>query len=374
MPYNQVLSLWNQVGEGANAVQGVIKEMLPDDPYEVDKTFGPSDWITSMEGTKGGETLEWKSSDPEDYNAIDPECETRTLDFIRRNAEAERPFYAAYWPSMTSFLPNFQKMTPARSLLADGFQSVDAFLGRLMDELTELGIAENTVVVAHADNGPMVHDPPSGAGFSETVFRGGKSDYWEGGIRVAAFAWWPGTIAAGSVVGDMLHEVDLFTTFARLAGATGNIPPDRVIDGIDQTALFLNGDTSGRRDSNVVYTGYFLAATTKGRFKRVWIADHPGLPGAAFYDLYNDTREMFPALVPYLTTSSSFTQMRARHELWKKRYPDRPTKRGVPFTGIVNAREQTKQLAEPPVDLDTLPFDPMEYLDFDLPWDGLDPD
>ena len=54
--------------------------------------------------------------------------------------------------------------------------------------------------------------------------------------------------------------------------------------------------------------------------------------------------------------------------------PDRPTKRGVPFTVIANAREQTRQLAEPPVDLDTLPFDPMEYLDFDLPWDGLDPD
>ena len=40
---------------------------MPDDPYEVDKTFGASDWIMSMEGTKDGETLEWKSSSVEDY-------------------------------------------------------------------------------------------------------------------------------------------------------------------------------------------------------------------------------------------------------------------------------------------------------------------
>ncbi|MGI9621836.1 MAG: sulfatase-like hydrolase/transferase [Acidimicrobiales bacterium] len=373
-PYNQVLSLWNPMGEGANAVQGVIKQMLPDDPYEKDATFGPSDWIMSMEGTKDGETLEWKSSNLEDYNAIDPECEKRTLAFIRKNAEEGRPFYAAYWPNLTAFIPNPQKATVSRGLLAEGFIRVDAFMGQLMDELEELGIAENTVIVAHADNGPMVHDPPPALGMAETVFRGGKSDYWEGGIRVAALAWWPGMIEAGSIFGDMFHEVDLFTTFARLAGATENIPTDRVIDGIDQTALLLNGDGNGRRDYNFVYTGNILAASVKGRFKRVWIGDHPGLPGAAFYDLYNDHREVNPALVPFLATSSSFTAMRKRHEIWKKKYPDRPTKRGVPFTGIDNVRPQTEALANPPADLSKLPFDPLEYLDHELPWDGLDPD
>ena len=374
MPYNQVLSLWNEVGEGANAVQGVIKAMLPDDPYAVDKEFGPTDWIMSMEGTKGGEMLEWKSSSLPDYNAIDPECEKRTIAFIERNAEENTPFYVAYWPSLTAFIPNPKKTTVARGVLAEGFVSVDAFLGQLMDTLTRLGIAENTVVVAHADNGPMVHDPPPGLGMNETVFRGGKSDYWEGGIRVAAFAWWPGMIEAGSIVGDMFHEMDLYPTFARLAGATDGIPTDRIIDGIDQTALLLEGDTNGRRDYNFVYTGDILAATTKGRYKRIWVDEHPGLPGAAFYDLYNDAREVNPAMVPFLGTSSSFTRMRKRHEIWKQKYPDRPTKRGAPFTGIANAREATKQLSDPPVDLDKLPFDPLEYLDYELPWDGLDAD
>jgi arylsulfatase len=373
-PYNQALSLWNEIGEGANAVQGLMTDQLADDPYELDRSIMPADWIMSMEGSKGGETLEWKSSSLEDYAAIDPECQQRTLSFIRRNAEPKNPFYVAYWPMLTAFIPNPIKTTPARGLLAEGFTALDAFLGQVMDELQELGIAENTVLVCHADNGPMTHDPPPGLGMAETVFRGGKSDYWEGGIRVAAFAWWPGMIEAGSIIGDMLHETDLYTTFARLAGATDHIPTDRIVDGLDQTALLLKGDTNGRRDYNFVYTGDILAATTKGRYKRIWVADHPGLPGAAFYDLYNDPRESFPMLVPLLHSSSGFTRMRKRHEVWKQRYPDTPPRRGPAFTGIDNARPETEALAQPPVDMDTLPFDPLEYLDHELPWDGLDPD
>lgn len=89
-------------------------------------------------------------------------------------------------------------------------------------------------------------------------------------------------------------STDLYTTFARLAGATENIPTDRFIDGLDQTSLLLNGDTYGRRDYNFVYTGPVLAATTKGRYKRIWVGDHPGLPGAAFYGAWpHDTRHMW---------------------------------------------------------------------------------
>ena len=71
-------------------------------------------------------------------------------------------------------------------------------VGRL--PLNEPGIAENTLVVAHTANGPMVHDPPPGLGMAETVFRGGKSDDWEDGLPVAAFAWWPGMIEPGDIL------------------------------------------------------------------------------------------------------------------------------------------------------------------------------
>jgi arylsulfatase len=92
-------------------------------------------------------------------------------------------------------------------------------------------------------------------------------------------AWWPGVIAPGQTVGDIIDVTDLFTTFARLGGATENIPTDRIIDGLDQTALFLKGDTFSQRDYVFIYTGNILAATVKGRYKRVWVGEKPGLSG-----------------------------------------------------------------------------------------------
>jgi arylsulfatase len=66
--------------------------------------------------------------------------------------------------------------------------------------------------------------------------------------------------------------------------------------------------------------------------------------------------------------------MRARHALWKTKYPDSSRAHGPAFTGLANARAETKALVNPPVDLRKLPFDRLEYIDYELPDDGLDPD
>jgi len=120
---------------------------------------------------------------------MDPECEKRTIQFIRKNAQAKKPFFISYWPQMTSFIANPQKRTSSRSLLGEGFAGVDKFIGQIMDELNTLGIVENTLFVAMADNGPMIHNHPPGLGMVETMFTGGKGDHTEGGVRVPAFAW-----------------------------------------------------------------------------------------------------------------------------------------------------------------------------------------
>jgi arylsulfatase len=244
-----------------------------------------------------------------------------------------------------------------------------------MDELKGLGIAENTLVILMADNGPMMHNAPGGnSGFNETLYRGGKGDYLEGAVRVPAMAWWPGTIKPGQTVGDIIHETDLFTTFARLGGATENIPTDRIIDGIDQTALFLKGDTFSRRDYVYIYTGPILAATVKGRYKRVWIGDLPGLSGAAFYDLYADTREQKGQMVPMFPAKSMFNMMKARHQLWMEKYPNTPEARDWPLQGIQNARPETKDAGRPRVDVSKLPFDPAEAIKKVPGWDGIEID
>ena len=45
-----------------------------------------------------------------------------------------------------------------------------------------------------------------------------RATFLEGGVRVVAQAWWPGMIEPGQIPGDIIHETDLFTTFARIAG------------------------------------------------------------------------------------------------------------------------------------------------------------
>ncbi len=239
-----------------------------------------------------------------------------------------------------------------------------------MEELKQLGIEGNTLVILMADNGPMTHNGPPG--MYETLYRGGKGDFLEGGVRVPALAWWPGVIAPGQIVGDIIHETDLFTTFARLGGATKNIPTDRIIDGIDQTSLLYNGDTYGRRDYVFIYTGPIHAATVKGRYKRKWVGDLPGLSGAAFYDLYTDPREVQPKMLPLFPTKGMFLEMKARHELWKQKYPDKDNAKGMPLTGIANARPETKEASKPRVNPKDLPFDPNEFLEFKLEWEDFD--
>jgi arylsulfatase len=197
---------------------------------------------------------------------------------------------------------------------------------------------------------------------------------------VVAQAYWPGTIGPGQLAGDIIHETDLFTTFARLAGATDYIPTDRIIDGIDQTALLLNGDTHGRRDYVFIYAGPRLGAIVKGNYKRHMISSDPigeasGIP-AAFYFLPSDPREKSPMLVNMIHLKSPFNRMLLRHNTWMEKYPNSMEKHGVPWTGLANATPEVKALSKPQMNSKDLPFDPLEYIEKldELPFDpDMDP-
>ena len=166
-------------------------------------------------------------------------------------------------------------------------------------------------------------------------------------------------------MGDIIHEVDLHTTFARLGGALNSIPTDRIIDGIDQTALILEGDTHGRRDYVHIYQGPNLGATVKGNIKKHWIDPDPGAASglsASFYDLLSDTREKNGMMVNTFHLNEAFVRARARHELWKAKYPDSPRAHGIAYAGLANARPETKALGVPPANMENLPFDVFEFM------------
>jgi arylsulfatase len=120
-----------------------------------------------------------------------------------------------------------------------------------------------------------------------------------------------------------------------------------------------------------IYAGHELGATVKGRYKRHWIGAGDvaasGMP-EAYYDLMQDPREKNPHLVPLIHTQGQFNMMRARHELMKKKFPDVSNARGIPLTGLSNARPETLAIRERMKrNLKELPFDINDVIEIDIP-------
>jgi len=71
-----------------------------------------------------------------------------------------------------------------------------------------------------------------------------------------------------------------------------------------------------------------------------------------------------------------FNRMKLRHELWEEKYPDSPELHGVTWTNVTNASLEFKAMPDPQMDLEGLPFDPLEYIEYldQLPFErSIDP-
>ncbi|MCP5048340.1 MAG: sulfatase-like hydrolase/transferase, partial [bacterium] len=230
--------------------------------------------------------------------------------------------------------------------MADIIVEVDEWVGEIINEVDKLGIAENTIIMVMGDNGPfMAYVGASGQ--SDRIYRGGKTDHLEGGVRVNAWVKWKGVIEPGSFAEDIIHVSDLFTTFARLGNAMDGVPRDRVIDGVDQSGVLLLGEHHGRRDYVHIYEGPTLKSVVKNKYKM-----HLAPPGAnpitsgSFFDLYRDPRESRPMdSIKYGPwAGGQFAGMIKRHEALKQKYPDRPAVHATPYEGIENLRPETLKL------------------------------
>lgn len=305
-----------------------------DKNYTVDREFRDYDYLFAAEATKGKKGREWARPSIDMYRKLHAELQKRSVDFIKKNAKSGKPFYMAYWPHLPFNFHSREgaKETSNGTLFGQDMEELDGMIGEILAELRQQGIAENTLVIAMADNGPAGHNPGFNQSFS--LYRGFKGGFTEGAIRVSAFAWWPGMILPEQTPGDIIHETDLFTTFARLGGAMKRIPTDRVIDGIDQTSLLLNGKGHSRRDYLHVYTSSIYAATIKQQFKRHWIGAQPGLPGHEAYDLYKDPKEQHGMFGELLWSSPGMRRIKMEHKALMNKYPNRNIAQGEAFDGI----------------------------------------
>jgi arylsulfatase len=149
---------------------------------------------------------------------VDEYIEKAALDYLS-TAPKGKPFFMdinfmkVHQPNMPH--PDYIGKSELKSKYGDSLVEMDARIGRIMDKIRQLGIADNTLVFFTTDNGAWQDVYPD-AGY--TPFRGTKGTVREGGARVPAIAWWPGKIKANSKNYDILGGLDLMATFAALAG------------------------------------------------------------------------------------------------------------------------------------------------------------
>jgi arylsulfatase A-like enzyme len=214
-----------------NAEEEPENEDYPANP-EFRKRFGPRGVIHSYADGRIEDTGPLTKKRME---TVDDETSDAAIDFIVRQVKAGKPFFV-WWSGTrmhfrTHVKPELRGIS-GQDEYSDGMVEHDMHIGKFLEKLDELGVADNTVVFYSTDNGPHMNTWPDAA---MTPFRGEKNTNWEGGWRVPAYVRWPGKIKAGSYTNEIVHHMDWLPTFAAIAGKD-DIKED-LLDGYQSKAM-----------------------------------------------------------------------------------------------------------------------------------------
>ena len=271
------------------------------------KTFkGLSEYNGIVEGKKGGDLkIAYQLETPQQMGNVDQDFANFSVDFIKRAAQAKKPFYLIHAFAKVHFdnypADGYLGRSAAKLPYRDAVVEVDDIVGRLTKTLEETGQADNTLIFFTSDNGPEEDSYPD-SGF--TPFRSGKGTTWEGGVRVPGIAYWPGVIKPGRVSDGLFDLMDLFNTSLALGGIENKIPTERYIDGVNQTAFLLADDGDTCRQAVFSYNQADFSAIRWANFKgyfKVVQTDKPSNISMSTYgpvavapwifDVYRDPKE-----------------------------------------------------------------------------------
>jgi arylsulfatase A-like enzyme len=218
-------------------------------PNNLGFDMSSSDGLDEDEGGSGGRKGHYNNPD------VARTLTDAAVEFIKQ--PSQRPFflYLSHWDPHFPWVANADvaaKYAAKRSAASSFAQydenyaamveAIDTSTGRIMAALEVAGISDNTLVVFASDNGGTFITP-------QRELRSIKGSLYEGGIKVATIAHWPGVIAAGSHSPSVISSVDFFPTFSDLAGVELQglrKPQYQVLDGRSLVPV-LAGDTVTQR-------------------------------------------------------------------------------------------------------------------------------
>ena len=209
----------------------------------------------------------------EDFEAIDvlPEFGRRSAEFIA-NYKEDKPFflYVPLTSPHTPILPT--KEWQGKSGLGsygDFVMMTDAVVGQIVDAVDASSLASNTIIIVTSDNGcsneadfPALKAQghlPSG------IYRGSKSDIWDGGHRVPFIVRWPDLVKPGTQNDTLLCTTDLMATAAELSG--GSLSDSEGVDSVSFVPALEGKEIQSTRKGVVHHSISGQFAYTQGKWK-----------------------------------------------------------------------------------------------------------
>ena len=239
-----------------NAEQEPENPDYPKDP-EFKKRFGPRGVLHSWANADGTQKVE--NTGPltvKRMETVDQEFLDASLTFIDKAVKDDKPFFV-WWNStrmhIFTHLKKESQGVTGLGVYPDGMVEHDGHVGKLLDKLDDLGIADNTIVMYSTDNGAEVMSWPDGG---TTPFRGEKDTNFEGGWRVPCVIRWPGVIKPGTVSNEVFSHTDMLPTLAAAAGEPNIVEK------------LKKGHKAGNKTFKVHIDGYNLLPFLKGEVKK----------------------------------------------------------------------------------------------------------
>jgi arylsulfatase A-like enzyme len=212
--------------------------------------------------------------------------------FIKRHASEPWFLYLAFNAPHTPHQPTPEELAkfssiqdPQRRMYAAQIGMLDNAIGQILQQLDTTGQRQRTLIFFFSDNGgPLVANGPSAP--SNYPLRGGKSQLYEGGVRIPFLISWPGNLPAGRDYDLPVSSLDVFATSLALAGVP--MPTDVPHDGVNLIP-FLKGETKEAPHPRLFWRvgGGIAHAVRDGNWKLVRSKGKP----PELYDLATDIGE-----------------------------------------------------------------------------------
>lgn len=175
---------------------------------------------------------------------IDDALTDEAIGFIETARQENKPFFLCLWyygvhapfqgkPELIEKYaemidPDDPQQTPVMGAM---IETLDTNVGRMLDRLEVLGLADDTVVIFYSDNGGNMYDRVDGrTPTSNHPLRGGKAMSYEGGVRVPLIVRWPSVTLAGTTTDAVVSSVDFFPTL--VDGLALDVEEDVILDGV----------------------------------------------------------------------------------------------------------------------------------------------